>query len=445
MPLFSPTVSRLALLPVAAAALAVSCGASAATLEVIPPDPDYGADSYLGVSSNASVVVGYGVNNVYYLDAARNANAISANTPYNGYSGSPSVSASGRYIAAGVTGSDGYSQAGIYDTSTHSWTALGGLGNGVYSTGYMTVQSSYASGISANGSTVVGAAGYSATPNSEASSQHAAVWRNGQVYDLNGGSTNTNGRIVATNGNGSMVAGYTNNNDPSSYRVWSWNGSGYSQTAAPTVVNPFDGTTGAAKVTALSANGVWGAGDSSDFTASQNYGGFFNGIVFQQATLWNSQTNSTTVIPFDHLIDFTDVNAMYYDIDKNMRASIAGVLDDGTVFGTFDSCASNTCGAFGPTYDTWVYSATTGKSITFDSYLAQHGITLSATQHVSHIDGVSADGSAVTGLIFDTDSFTTSSFIVSNISAVPEPGQWALMALGLPLLMLRRLRNRRAD
>ena len=441
MPKLFRALSGSALLPLAAAILTLSGSASAATLETFAYPA---SDSFYGVSNNGKVAVTYNDVGVYYYDAARNATVISPNSPYNGYSGTPTVSANGGYIAAGVNGTDGYSQAGVYNTSTHSWTALGGLGNGAYYSSSSTLQSSYASGISADGSTVVGAAAYSVTANSVTSINHAAVWRNGQIYDLNGGAA-SNGRIIASNGNGTMVAGYTNNNDTGSFRVWNWNGSGYNQGTALTVVNAFDGTTGAAKVNALSANGLWGAGDSSLATASQNYGAFFNSIVFQQATLWNSQTNSTIVIPFDHVVDYTDVNAMYSDVNKNMRASVVGVLNDGTVFGTFDSCASNTCGSFRPTYDTWVYFASTDESITFDSYLATHGITLSATQHVSHIDGVSADGSAITGLIFDTSTFSTSSFIVSNISAVPEPGQWALMALGLPLLMVRRLRNRRAD
>jgi len=443
MPKFSRAVSSAsspALLATAMAALTVCSAAGAATLEVFPyPN----ADSFYGVSNNATAAVAYNYDGIYFLDAARNATMISAHTALSGYAGTPTMSANGGYIAGSMS-ANGYAQAGLYNVGTHSWTALGGLSNGAYYVGTAAMpQLSQTYGISADGSTVLGAAAYSTTAGAQASNLHPTVWRNGQAYDLNAGGSG-NGRIVTSNADGTVVAGYTNINSQASYRVWAWNGSGYTQAASPMATNPYDGTTVPVKVTALSSNGVWGAGDSSIFMASQNYGSFGNAIVFQPATLWNSQTNATIAIPFDHVIDYTNPTSMYHDVAKNMKASIAGVLDDGTVFGTFDSCSDTLCGAGRTSLDSWVYSLSTGQSITFDSYLAAHGITLSATQHVSHIDGVSADGSAVTGLIFDTATASTSSFIVSNISAVPEPGQWLLMALGLPLLMARRLRQRRA-
>ena len=433
------SVSSRVLLPIATAALAVCTGASvnAATLETFAYPNNV---SFFGVSSNAGIVASYNGSGSFYYDAARNATVISPLTPIDGSGLAPVVSANGASIAASITGANGYSQAGVYSTATHSWTTLG-TANG--SSGYYLQTG--ANGISADGHVVVGYANYAATADGQGGRYHAAVWRDGQFYDLSGASATTHGRIVSASADGSIVAGYTDNNRVTSSRVWTWNGSGYTAAFAPTGVNSYDGTTNAVPVDMLSANGVWGAGRSIIAMGSPNYGSFGNAITFNPATLWNSQTNTTTVIPFDHVINYNDVDSMYYDLNKNMVASIAGVLNDGTVFGTFGTCPDNRCGADRTTADTWVYSASTGQSITFDSYLAAHGITLSATQHVASIDGVSADGSAITGLVFDSSTASMSSFIVSNISAVPEPGQWLLMALGLPLLMARRLRNRRAD
>jgi len=73
---------------------------------------------------------------------------------------------------------------------------------------------------------------------------------------------------------------------------------------------------------------------------------------------------------------------------------------------------------------------------------------LSSTQHVYNVFSMSADGNSISGAMFDTATNITSGIIIHGITAVaavPEPGQWLLMALGLPLLIARRLRNRRAD
>ncbi|HEY4079832.1 MAG TPA: hypothetical protein VGM81_03980 [Burkholderiaceae bacterium] len=428
--------------PLALAAVATGACAASASLETFASPNN---DAITGLSSGGTVGVSYNASGIYVLNPDRLATVISPNTPIAGYSGSPGISADGRYVLGGVNGSNGYGQAGIYDRNTSTWTALGDLGTGNYTsigtgTGTSIYQSSSANQISADGRTVVGSASYGA------SNSHGVVWRNGQIYDLNAASTDTvnSSRIVTTSADGSVVAGYTNNNDRDSYRVWTWNGSGYTQSAAPTATNPYTGATGQhIAVTALSANGVWGAGDSSRNMGSKNYGGFGNAISFLPATLWNSQTNATIIIPYDHVIDTTNLLSMAGDIDKNMTATIAGVTNDGTVFGSFNGCVDTRCGATLLTADTFVYSVTTGQSITFDSYLQQMGIGLTATQHVTNIYDVAADGSAISGYYFDSATSTTNAFIVHTaISAVPEPGQWALIALGLPLLMLRRLRRR---
>ena len=69
--------------------------------------------------------------------------------------------------------------------------------------------------------------------------------------------------------------------------------------------------------------------------------GTFPTITFSPATLWNTQTNSGLLIPFDHVID-TSVGGT--DLIRNMKTSVAGVSDQGTVIGTFDQCLSCSTG-----------------------------------------------------------------------------------------------------
>lgn len=435
------------LVPLAILTLSAAGAARAGSIEIFGAP----ADAYSSLSSAGTWATSYNGDGISILNADRSTTIISPNSPTHGYGGSPSMSADGRYVATVIGGSDGTSQAGVYDRNTASWNMLGSL-NGAYVRSGDMKQSSVVTNISADGSTVMGSSAFSATPGAQTDRYHGTVWRNGQIYDVTGSSaTAGSGRILSSNADGTVVVGYVNNNDRDSSRIWTWNGNGYSASPTPTATNPFTGATGQhVQLDAVSANGNWIAGGSSRNMGSNSYGGFGNAITFLQPTLWNVATQTMTVIPYDHVVD-TDLSndvdgsklqALANDVDKNAIATIVGVTDEGLVFGSFTFCIDVHCNISLSNQDTFVYSALTGQSVTFDSFMASQGVALSPSQHVWDLFSVASDGSAVSGYLFDTATNTTSSFIL-HISAVPEPGSWALLVLGLPMLLgLRQRRTR---
>ncbi len=82
--------------------------------------------------------------------------------------------------------------------------------------------------------------------------------------------------------------------------------------------------------------------------------------------------------------------------------------------------------------------------MSFDNYLASVGLALAPTQHVWELYSMSADGSAISGIYWDTATSTSSAFVLRNISAVPEPGSWLMLGLALPLVA-GRIRQRRRE
>ncbi len=380
----------------------------------------------------------------YIVNADRTPQYIGGASGYYGYVGGLSMSLDGRYISGQVEVNSQYSQAALYDRNTGNWTALGALSNAsgfANSTTGIKPQST-ANNLSADGSTVVGV---SYVPNGTGSTGHAVVFRNGAVTDLTPTVTSFS-TAQAVSGDGSVISGYINNNTNNT-RIWRWNDStsSYSTVINPTATDPWTGTTGInVRVDALSRNGLWGAGGSVNNLAVNFSPPFsFPTNTYSQATITNALTGESSVIPFDHVID---TSAGSKDIVRNMKTTVTGVSDSGTVIGAFTECLGCSVGTVET--DAWIYFASTGVSLSIDNYLAAVGLGLSPTQHVYNVFAMSADGDSLSGFMFDKATSTTSGIIIHGITAVaavPEPGQWALIALGLPLLMVRRLRNRRAD
>ena len=68
-----------------------------------------------------------------------------------------------------------------------------------------------------------------------------------------------------------------------------------------------------------------------------------------------------------------------------------------------------------PAAEQLIYSATTGVTLSFDAYLASLGLPLAPTQHVWQLFSMSADGSAISGMYYDTATSTSSAFLLHTI------------------------------
>ncbi len=425
-----------------ALALAASCAHADYTLDIYAPPANA---ALMGISANGSSGVtdfgttgATGTTGTAYLPSPLGSFAnIGGNAVSAGFSGGPGISANGALINSNATAANGFSQAATYNTATGTWTTLGSLGynstSAVGSTGLK--QQSYSTGISSDGSTVVGGA-YFNTTGTTGSASHPVVFRNGAVIDLNAAGGTQSGRALAVSADGSVVAGYASNSAAGT--IWTWNGSSY-VASAPSIVKPGTSTVVAIQANKLSDNGVWATGGSVNGLATNYSPPFtFPTTTYSPATLWNTQTNTALLIPYDHVINTTVGGA---DTIVNMKASVSGVSNNGTVIGSFDQCLGCSTGLFNQ--DTWIYSAQTGVTMSFDSYLASVGVALAPTQHVWELYSMSADGSAISGIYWDTATSTSSAFVLRNISAVPEPGSWMMFGLALPLLVARRMQQQR--
>ncbi|MBB4844306.1 putative HAF family extracellular repeat protein [Paucibacter oligotrophus] len=358
-----------------------------------------------------------------------------ANALRLGYGNTLSLSGDGRYISGGSTvpGATAactsgnkicnVSQAALYDRHTGSWTTLGNLGGTTTLSvnGQQTVELSQAWGISASGNAVVGQSW--ATVNG-VSRLHPFVYRNGQMVDL-APTVAGNGRAISVSGDGSVVSGYKSSSAVGT--IWKWNGSSYAETVAPTAHNPKSNALVAVAADKLSENGIWAAGSSVNAMAVQ-YGSFPGDVVYFPTTLWNTQTNTAIVIPYDHVIDPTPGSL---DPVRNVKGTVVGVSNSGVVIGMYNGPVTGaTVGTL--SQDTWIYNAYgDGATMSFDSYLASMGQPLTATQHVWQLNAMSADGSAISGMYYDTATGVSSAFVLHPTLAVPEPATWAQLGLGL--------------
>ncbi|MBS0445121.1 MAG: PEP-CTERM sorting domain-containing protein [Proteobacteria bacterium] len=414
-------------------ALASAAAHAQPTLDIYAPPNN---NLLVGLSQSGAYGVSYASaaeGNLLLTTATATWTNIGGNSPANGFGGNLGISLDGRSVAGNATAANGFSQAARYDVGAGTWSTLGSLGfNGTSSIQGIKEQSS-AVAISADGSTVVGRA-YFNTSGTTGSVYHPVVFRGGQVYDLNPAGTTQSGMALASNASGTLIGGYTSNS--SIGMLWRWNGSGYDTLAAPTIPNSAGVATNI-QTAAISADGTWIAGGSVN-GLSTNYGGRFTPITFSPATLWNASTGSGLVIPFDHMIDTRPTSN---DVDKNMKTSVAGVSDAGTVIGSFVvNVGGNTALVQS---DAWIYDQHTGVSLSFDSYLSDLGLGLAPTQHVWNLFSMSADGSAIAGYFFDTATNTTSAFVLHLAAPVPEPGSLAMFAAALPLLAGYAARRRR--
>lgn len=422
-----------------AAALALTATASwaAAQFDVYGPPNN---TPLVAISGNgpSGVTAQGGIGNVYLASSPGSFTAIGGNSSTAGFNSGLGISGNGLLISGNATAANGFSQAALYSVTAGTWTTLGSLGfNSTSNIGTTGIkQQGWANAISSDGTVVVGAAYYNTT-GTTGTRTHPVVYRGGMVIDLNPAATTQTGTALATNRDGSVVSGYNSNSSIGS--IWTWNGSAY-VASNPMLANPNTGTMVGIQAARLSDNGVWAAGGSVNGLAT-NYAptGTFPTITFSPATLWNTQTNSGLLIPFDHVID-TSVGGT--DPIRNMKASVAGVSDQGTVIGTFDQCLSCTTGIL--QQNTWIYSATTGVTLSFDAYLASLGLPLAPTQHVWQLYGMSADGSAISGMYYDTATSTSSAFLLHTI-AIPEPATWLMFALALPLIARRVARRAAAE
>ncbi len=422
------------------AALALGAGVAQADpwIDRYPPPNNL---ALVGLSSNGDAGVGEKstLGNLLLNAATGTFTPIGGNASSAGFFGSLSISGNGAWVAGNATAPNGYSQAARYDVATGTWTTLGSLN--VYNTAMINglQQQSAALAISADGSTVGGLAYFNAAGSGSGTSIHPVVFRDGNVYDLNSAGTTQSGRVLSLSGDGSVATGYLSNSAAGS--IWTWNGSGYVASMAPTAQNPLTLANVAIQATQVSSNGNWVAGGSVNGLA-RNYNTIFAPNTYSPATLWNRSTNTALLIPFDHEIDTSAAPGT--DLISNMKASVVGVSDNGVVIGAFDQCLGCATGIL--QNDTWIYFASTNTTMSFDSYLASLGLGLAPTQHVWSLFDMAADASAISGIYFDSATGASTSFVLRGLTTpVPEAGTWLMLAMGLPLVAARRLRARAAQ
>ncbi|MCV2419621.1 hypothetical protein [Paucibacter sp. DJ2R-2] len=407
-------------------------------LKVFAPPANY---SWSGLASNGGAAVsGDSTGHLYYDSASGALLSVGGNSAAQNFGGVGGISANGGTLSGNATAANGFSQAATFNIATQTWTTLGSLG--VYSnsavSGSSLKQQSMAYAMSADASTVVGQAFYSAagTPSSVA---HAVVFKNGGVIDLTPTGTSGVARAFAVSDEGSVVAGSLRVGSAGQDRLWRWSAASNGYVVSTPTINNASGTAVNIQVAALSANGKYGAGGSMNGLAT-NYAppGAGYTMTYSQATFWDVASNSGTLIPFDAVPDYSNPAAV--DLFRNNKAVVTGVSDNGLVIGSFSLFFAGTNASI-LTADTWIYDHNSGVTKSFDNYLVDLGLGLGPDKHVWSLTSMAADGSAISGLYFDKVTGTSSSFIL-HTTPVPEPAAWLLFAVALPVLM-RRVSKRR--
>lgn len=201
-----PSTAKLALIA------AVGAAASSAFAGPIPQFYDLGVGANPTSISDNGVVAGThdGVGQYFYWSATGGITYIGGVLPNDGYGGQASISNDGMRIAGTNINSDtNLGEAAFFDRNAGSWTNLGGIGASV------DASTSSGWGISGDGQHVVGlgwTAGFQG---------HAIRWNQGEgMVDMGSTSPGQSSRANAVSDNGSVVAGWQDNDMGRSGAVW---------------------------------------------------------------------------------------------------------------------------------------------------------------------------------------------------------------------------------
>lgn len=201
-----PSTAKLALIA------AVGAAASSAFAGLTPQFYNLGAGANVTSISDNGVAAGThdGFGQYFYWSAAEGFTFIGGVLPDQGYGGQASISNDGMRIGGtNINGDTGLGEMAFYDRGTGAWTNLGGIG------GSIDLSTSSGWGISGDGQHMVGLGWL---PNASA---HAIQWSQGTgMVDMGSTSPGQSSRANAVNGDGSVIAGWQDNDMGRSGAVW---------------------------------------------------------------------------------------------------------------------------------------------------------------------------------------------------------------------------------
>lgn len=402
---------KFALLPATllATGLTVSSAHAAGSLTLLPYTP-------YSVNATGTAAAGddINLNSVWMWTTTGGVQNIGGVSSINPGAGIAVISADGSRIAgATLDSATGTRSASVYNVATGQWTALAGLGG--YSatpgtpaqnaTNFLSTGSVWA--MSSDGTFV---AGQSYQVGNGTTNSRATIWntQTGTVTNLGNNPGITSGpnartRVNGISDNGRVAGGFGANSTP---LVWTdFDGDGSYATVS---INAVSGAGSVNAVNAVSANGQWAVGS-----------GFINSAS-GSAYRFNTSTNQLSFLG---------------QLTAGVVGAATAVNADGSVIVGYE-------GSGGASTRRGFIWTTAGGMQSFDDYLAGFGIDTANSFNFATPIGISADGRSIVGFGYANGSQVAQGFLV-NISAVPEPGTYAMFGLGLLLMAARR--SRRAD
>jgi hypothetical protein len=356
------------------------------------------SNSYLptGISGDGSTMVGQTTGGWFYWTQAGGPTVIGGVA-----TGNAKVSDNGMRIGASVTGppnqwaATGWTEMGIYDRNTTSWTPYGSHNF------HSGVTASSGWGISGDGNTVLGQAYWNTTaPGTTAARVNPTIGNvpGGPPINLDQNTVN-NGRVVASNFDGTVVGGFDRGSTPGA--IWV-NG------VMELMTGVYNGNTvNLSQVSDISANGRWILGDGGSAAAFRPY-----------------------------LKDRTSGNTIFAPNPWGTeRATMASISDDGRyAFGRYLPLGGNPfTQAHLFVWDTQLNSVTLLNTIA-----AQNGINLNGL-NLTLPGGMSADGHTFTGM--GAGATATQTFVM-RVDVVPEPATIAGLMAGTLAIVGRRRRRK---
>lgn len=337
--------------------------------------------------SNSGVVVGDNLSSLEYFmwNAADGERSIGGRVAGDGIGGQATISHNGLVVGGTVFNSvSGTHEMGRYDVGAGTWAPLGGIG------AVSDAETSSGWGISGNGASIVGLGWV--TPGSA----HGVQWRGGTgMSDLGSTSTGQSSRANTTNFDGSVVAGWQDNDNGRQGAVWV---NGVQELIVDN--NGF----AASEAQSISNDGQWVSGIQ--------FGGFF-----APSELWRYNVTTDT-----------------YEALGNLAVGAEGTTAGVAMNGDGTMIAGGTW-AFGPAFFGTAIIWEQGVGVQrFSDYLDSHSVSYEAGYRFALVTDMSSDGTWFTGWGL-TANFELTSFVVN----VPTPGSAGLLAC-LGLVSSRRRR-----
>lgn len=350
-----------------------------------------------GISGSGNLVVGNGAS-VGYWDTSVSGGALTfvgGNSTGRVQASNDGTRFGGTSLAVDSFTSNNYNQMSIYSIAGGAWTSYGNLG---YHSG-TTASSGW--GLSGDGNTVVGQAYYNTT-----AVGGTAARVNPTVGTIPGGppvnlhpNTTNNGRVQASNFDGTVVGGFAVGTAPGA--IWVNGVEKLMQTDLGS------GTVNLGSIEDISDNGRFALGDGSSATSGSFY-------------IYDRIADTYTFGPNPYLAN-------------SEIATMASISSDGRYVGGryLRSGLSPYVDAKAFRYDT-----ATNTFATLDDLADAAGINRQGF-HLGTITGMSDDGMKFVGIGGLLTAPTTTSFYI-DLTPVPEPGTLALAGLGAAALIRRK-------